>query len=144
MGIAALERRVRALEQALLAAGKQCNCRTRGQTNYHNSEELKNLMEISCPRHNFRELGSLRLLPSGLPLQPDDRNFCSCPPCQLREFLQGQRGPLTEAEQESLERMWEEEFGAGSGQASCREQARLEALLRKYEHNRRNSRRDNG
>jgi hypothetical protein len=144
MGIAALEKRVRAIEQALLVAGKQCHCRTGGQTSYHNSEELKNLMEICCPAHGFRDLGHLRWLPSGLPLQAEDQNLCLCPPCPVREFLQGQRGPLTEVEQEGLEQMWEEKFGADSAEAFRRDQARLEPLLRKYEYNKRNGRRTNG
>lgn len=144
MGIAALEKRVRALEQALFAAGKQCNCRTGKLTSYHNSEELKNLICVRCLAHGFRDLGHLRRLPSGLPLQPDDQNLCSCPPCPVREFLRCQRGPLTELEQGKAEQMWEAEFGAGSDEAFRREESCLESLLRKYECNKRNGRKING
>jgi hypothetical protein len=144
MGIAALEKRVRALEQVFKAAGKQCNCRTGEQTTYHSAEELKNLMGIRCPAHGFRDLGYLRRLPSGLPLQPDDHNLCSCPPCPVRELLQGRRGPLTDVEQEEEEQKWEREFGASSDQEFRRQQARVEQLLQKYEYNKRNRRRTNG
>jgi hypothetical protein len=144
MGISALEKRVRALEQGLFTGGQQCNCRTGEQTTYHNSEELKGVMDTCCPAHGFRDLGYLRWLPSGLPLRPDDQNLCSCPPCPVREFLQGTRESLTDAEQEKAEHMWEEKFGAGSDEAFRREQARLEPLLRKYEYHKRNARRTNG
>jgi hypothetical protein len=143
MGIAALEKRVRAIEQALFAAGKQCICRTGEQTTYHSAEELRKLMDIRCPAHGFRDLGCLRCLPRRLPLQPEDQNLCSCPPCPVREFLQGQRGPLTEVEQQAVEQMWEEEFCAGSDEFR-RGQSRLESLLRKYEFSKRNARGTNG
>jgi hypothetical protein len=137
MGIAALEKRVRALEQALSATGKQCSCRAGGQTTYHSAEELKNLMDIRCPAHGFRDLGYLRQLPSGLPLQPDDQNLCSCPPCRVREFLQGRRGPLTDVEQQEEEQRWERECGPGSDEEFGRKQARIEQLLQKYDYNKR-------
>jgi hypothetical protein len=144
MGIAALEKRVRALERALSAAGRQCNCRTGEQTTYHSAEELKNLMDARCPTHGFRDLGHLGQLASGLPLQPDDQNLCSCPPCPVREFLQGRRGPLTEAEQEEEQQRWEREIGPGSNEGFARDQARVEELLRKYEYKKRNRGRDHG
>ena len=144
MGIAALEKRVRALEQVFKAAGKQCNCRTGEQTTYHSAEELKNLMGIRCPAHGFRDLGYLRRLPSGLPLQPDDQNLCSCPPCPVRELLQGRRGPLTDMEHAEEEQRWERECGPGSDEEFRREQGRVDQLLKKYVHNKRNERRANG
>jgi uncharacterized Zn finger protein (UPF0148 family) len=101
-------------------------------------------MEIRCPAHGFRDLGYLRWLPSGLPLQSDDQDLCSCPLCPVREFLQGRRGPLTEAEQANVERRWEEEFGASSDEAFRREQARVEQLRQKYEYAKRNNRRNDG
>lgn len=137
MGIAALEKRVRALEQALSATGQQCGCRTGGQTTYHSAEELKNLMDVRCPAHGFRDLGHLRWLPSGLPLQPDDQNLCSCPPCRVREFLRGQRGPLTDVEQQEEEQRWERECGPGSDEVFRCKQARVEQLLQKYDYNKR-------
>jgi hypothetical protein len=141
MGFAALKKRIRVLEQAFSATGKQCICRTGGQTTYHSAKELKNLMDIRCPAHGFRDLGHLRWLTSGLPLQPDDQNLCSCPPCAVREFLQGRRGPLTEAEHAKEEQRWERASGAGSDEEFRREQARAEQLLQKYVYNKRNRRR---
>ncbi len=139
-----LEKRIRALEQGLSTAGQRCNCRTGVQTTFHNAEDLKKVMAIACPTHGFRDLGHLRWLPSGLPLQPDDENFCSCPPCPVREFLQGKRGPLTEVEQEKEEQRWEAQGGASSEEAFRREQARLENLFRQYEYSKRSSRGTNG
>ena len=144
MGFAALEKRIRALEQAFAATGDQCNCRTGQHTAYHSAAELKKLMAIRCPAHGFRDLGYMRWLPARLPLRAEDQTFCSCPPCSVREFLLGRRGPLTEEEQKGVEHMWEEEFGADQAEAFRREQARLEPLLRKYEYNKRNARRVNG
>jgi hypothetical protein len=144
MGFAALEKRIRALEQAFSATGKQCSCRAGEHTTYHSAEELKNLMDIRCPAHGFRDLGYLRWLPSGLPLQPDDQNLCSCPPCPVRELLQGRRGPLTDVEQEKEEQRWERECGPSSDKEFGRKQARVEQLLQKYEYNKRNRRRTNG
>src|ERR1035437_3918181 len=144
MGIAALEKRIRALEQAFSSTGKQCSCRTGGHTIYHIAEELKNLMDIRCAVHGFRDLGHLRWLPSGLPLQPDDQDLCSCPPCPVREFLQGRRGPLTEVEQEEEEQRWERECDPGSDEEFRREQARVEKLLKKYEFTKRNRRKTDG
>jgi hypothetical protein len=144
MGIAALEKRLRALEQAFSATGKLCSCRPGGQTTYHSAEELKNIMDVRCPAHGFRDLGHLRWLPSGLPLQPDDKNLCSCPPCPVRDFLQGRRGPLTEVEEEEEEQRWEREYGAGSDDEFRREQARVEQLLQRYVYTKRNRRRTYG
>jgi hypothetical protein len=142
MGIAALEKRVRALEQAFTAAGKQCICRTGEQTTYHNAKELKNLLEICCPAHGFRDLGYLRWLPSGLPLQPDDHNLCCCPPCPVRELLQGRRGPLTDLEQEEETQRWEREYGPSSEEEFRNEEVRVARLRQKYEYAKQNSRRN--
>src|ERR1035438_9022341 len=144
MRIAALEKRIRALEQWFWVTGKLCSCRTGGQTTYHSAEELKNIIDIPCPAHGFRDLGHLRWLPSGLPLQPDDQNLCSCPPSPVRELLQGRRGPLTDVEQEEEEQRWERECGPGSDEEFRREQGRVDQLLKKYVHNKRNERRANG
>ncbi len=100
-------------------------------------------MEIRCPAHGFRQLGYLRWLPSGLPLQAEDQNLCSCPPCPVREFLQGQRGPLTEGEQREVEQRRERESGSRSDENFRREQASLEPLLRTYQSMKRNRRRMN-
>jgi hypothetical protein len=141
MRFAALEKRVRALERAFSAAGKPCVCRPGRQTSYHTAEELKKMIEIPCPAHGFRDLGHLRWLSSGLPLQPEDWELCSCPPSPVREFLQGRRGPLTEAEQAEEERRWERECVPSRGEEVCREQARAERLLQKYEYNKLKGRR---
>lgn len=134
MGIAALEIRIRALEQFLSAIGKQCSCRTGGLTTYHNATELKKLMQIRCPVHGFRDLGRLRWLPSGLPLQPDDHNLCCCPPCPVRELLQGRRGPLTDLEHEEETQRWEREYGPSSEEEFRNEEVRVAGLRQKYEY----------
>ena len=134
MGFVALEKRIRALELAFSATGKECNCRTGEKTTYHSAEELKKLIDIPCPAHGFRDLGYLRWLPSRLPLRPDDQNLCSCPPCPLREFLQGHRGPLTDVEHEEQAHRWEREYGPGSDKEWQLEQKLGEPFLKKYEH----------
>jgi hypothetical protein len=140
MGLAALEKRIQALEQYFSATGMECNCRTGEQTTYHNAEELEKLLEIRCPVHGFRDLGHLRWLPRELPLQPDDQSLCSCSPSPVREFLWGRRGPLTELEHEDEAQRWEREFGSGSDQVFRKEQARVERLRQGYENTKRNSR----
>lgn len=142
MGFAGLEKRIRVLERFFSATGKQCTCRTGVETTYHNATELKKLMEIRCPVHGFRDLGYLRWLPSGLPLQPDDHNLCCCPPCPVRELLQGRRGPLTDLEQEEEMQRWEREYGPSSGDEFRNEEVRLARLRQKYEYTKRNSRRN--
>jgi len=142
MGFAALEKRIRGLEQYLSATGKECNCRTGEQTTYHNAEELEKLMEIRCPAHGFRDLGHLRWLPRGLPLQSDDQSLCSCSPSPVREFLRGRRGPLTELEHQEWTQRWEREYGSSSDEKFRHEQARLARLRQEYETPSRNSRRD--
>ena len=132
MRFAAFEKRVRALEQALSAAGKQCVCRKGRQTCYHNAEELKAMMDIPCHLHGFRDLGDLRWVPSGLPLRSEDRIICSCPPSPVREFLQGERGPLTGIEHEEEERRWGRECSPDSDEEFRCDQARAESLLNEY------------
>jgi len=134
MVLAALERRVRVLEAALWAIGKQCRCRAGQQTSYHTAEELKRITDIRCPAHGFRDLGHLARVGSGLPLQPGDQHLCSCPPCPVREFLLGRRGPLTEQEQEEEERRWAREFAPGSDEDFRRDEAQARQLLQKYQY----------
>ena len=134
MRISALEKRLRALEEAFSVAGKKCTCRRSGRTTFHTAEELARIMGIRCPAHGFCDLGYLRQLPRGLPLQPDDENFCSCPLRPVREFLRGRRGPLTDVEQEEEEQRWEREYGPESDQEFRHEQARIQKLLVKYEY----------
>jgi hypothetical protein len=134
MGFAALERRVRALEQAFSEAGKQCSCRIGGRTIYHCTEELRKILDTRCDVHGFRDLGQLMWVGKGLVLQAEDQKFCFCPPCAAREFLWGRRGPLTEAEHEEEERRWDREYGQASHEEFRRELARAEKLLRQYEY----------
>jgi hypothetical protein len=94
-------------------------------------------MEIGCPLHGFLDLGYLRWVGSGLPLQPEDQDLCSCPPCAVRDFLQGTRGPLTLEEQEAEERRWEREYAEDSDEEFRREHARAEVLLRRYQQKKR-------
>ncbi len=126
MGLPALEKRVRALEQALFgeARGRQCNCRSGRETSYHRTAELEEIMKVRCPVHDIRDLGYLRWAPSGMPLRAEDRDLCSCPPCTVREFLQGERGPLTEEEQQAEKQRWEQEYAEASHEEFRREQAR--------------------
>ncbi len=65
--------------------------------------------------------------------RPEDRKHCSCPPSPVREFLQGERGALTEVEQEDEQRRWERDCAPGRDEEFRQEQARLEKLLREYE-----------
>jgi hypothetical protein len=136
MRLAALQKRVRALEVASRAIGRRCHCRAGRQTKYHTAEELKRIMEIRCPAHGFRDLGDVRSMASGLPLQLEDQHLCSCPPCPVREFLQGRRGPLMEVEQQEEERRWERECSLAGDEEFRREQARASRLVQQYEYNR--------
>jgi hypothetical protein len=135
MRLTTLKEHVGALERAFAAAGKPCTCRIGTRTLFHTADELAKLMEVPCPAHGFRDLGDLRQVPKGLPLHPEDHAFCSCAPSPVREFLQGRRGPLTDLEQKEEEQRWERESCPDSDEKFRCEQARIERLLRKYEHN---------
>ena len=126
MGLPALEKRVRALEQAWFgeARGRQCNCRSGRETSYHSAAELEEIMNVHCPVHDVRDLGHVNWIPSGLPLRAEDRDLCSCPPCAVRDFVQGTRGPLTLEEQEGEKQRWEQEYAEASHEEFRREQAR--------------------
>jgi hypothetical protein len=132
MGLAALEKRIRALEAASRAIGKPCRCRAGRQTRYHTAEELKQMMDAGCAVHGFRELGNLIWVGSGLPLRLEDQHLCSCPPCPVREFLRGRRGPLTEVEQQEEEQRWEREYATAADEEFRREQTRVQRLLQQY------------
>jgi hypothetical protein len=131
--IAALEKRIRALERSFLERGKPCNCRTGGQTTFHKARELQTMLQITCPAHGFRDLGHFRWLPTGLPLQADDEKFCVCPPSPLREFLQGRRGPLNEAELEEQERSWDRDWSPEADERYRRQSENVQRLFRSYE-----------
>jgi|SRR5947209_7193692 len=138
MGLPGLAKRVRALERALLREGtRECTCRSGQETSYHTAAELEQIMDIRCPVHDVRDLGHLRWTPSGLPLRPEDRDLCSCPPCAVRDFVQGTRGPLTLEEQEVEERRWKREYAEDSDEEFRREHGRAEVLLRRYQQKKR-------
>jgi len=139
MGVAGLERRVRVLERALLqhSSAKGCNCRFGQQTRYHTATELEQIMVMCCPVHDIRDLGHVRWIASGLPLRAEDRDLCCCPPCAVRDFVQGTRGPLSVEEQEAEERRWEQEYAEASDEEFRREQARAEVLLHRYQQKKR-------
>jgi hypothetical protein len=131
--LAALEKRVSALERRLVkGAAEGCNCRMGEQTRYHTALELEEIMAVSCPVHEIRDLGDVIWIPSGLPLRSEDGEFCFCPRSAVRDFLQGIRGPLTLEEQEMWERTWQRDYEQILGKDFRHEQARAEALLRAY------------
>lgn len=132
-GFARLEKRILTLEGQLLALGSRCSCRSQGQTTFHNAEELRMIMDVRCQAHLFRDLGELSWLPSGLPLQSEDRRFCCCPQSQIREFILGRRQPLTERELREDQDRWEREYGPGAVEAWRRERANLSLLLQQYQ-----------
>ena len=133
-----LNTRIRALETAVaVRSGRECNCRYNQETSYHSAAELAQIMEIRCPMHEVRDLGHLRWVPSGLPLRTEDREFCSCPPFAIREFLQGSRGPLTQEEQEEACRVWDEQFTEQADQSFHADQVHVRLLLQKYERGKR-------
>src|SRR2546427_11720269 len=143
MNLAALEKRVRALE-ALPVTTLRCRCRAGRSTLYHTPEELKTIMDIRCPVHGFRDLGYVGWVASGLPLRPEDQHLCSCPPSPVRQFLRGRRGPLSEAEQEEEERKWMREITPESHEDFRREHIRAKRLLQQYEYNKSKRRRNYG
>jgi hypothetical protein len=130
--LSALEKRVRELEVMLLtmSVSKDCRCRFGQVTKYHTAADLEHIMSVSCPVHEFRDLGELLWVPPGMPLRPEDSHLCSCPPCPTRDLLEGKRGPLTQEEQEDECCTWE--LTADTAEDFSIERARLKALLHKY------------
>lgn len=100
---------------------------------YHNAAELACIMRCKCSAHGFRDLGELVLVGSGLPLRVDDQKFCSCPPWPVRAFLSGERGPLTQEEQQAEKQRWDKEYGPSSEQERWKEAERVNELLQIYE-----------
>jgi len=108
MALPTLEKRVRALEAiALTSVNKDCRCRLGRKTYYHTPADLEHIMSVSCPVHEFRDLGNLLWMPLGTPLRLEDSHLCLCPSSATRDWLEGKRGPLTEQEQEEECRTWE-------------------------------------
>jgi hypothetical protein len=131
--LAALEKRLSAIERRVFAEGiEDCKCRVGQQTRYHTATELKKIMDVRCSVHGIRDLGNVSWIPRGLPLHPDDRELCSCPPYAVRDFAQGVRGPLALEEEELWERTWQREYTRTSTTEFRHEQARAEALLQAY------------
>jgi hypothetical protein len=101
-------------------------------------------MSIRCPIHDFRELGHLKWLPPGLPLQSDDEQICSCPPSIVRDYLQRRREPLSEFEMQQAESAWEGKYGPGSEKTWMVEQSLVRQLLQRYEQEKSTKRRNDG
>jgi hypothetical protein len=130
-----LEKRVRALEANALrtSVNKDCTCRSGRKTYYHTAADLEQIMNVPCSAHRFRDLGDeLLWVPPGTPILPEDRHLCSCPSCPTRDWLGGQRGPLTKEEQEKECPGWEAELTAPMEEKLRIERARGKALLQTY------------
>jgi len=118
--------------------GHVCHCRRGGETRYHTAAELARVLSICCPVHEVRDLGFLLWVPPSTPLYPEDCKLCFCPPCAAREWREGRRGPLTEAEREQEYRSWEEQLSTEVIERFRRDQARARQLIQQYERKRRN------
>jgi len=123
-----LETRVAAMELRF----NGCNCRTTGSTAYHSARDLAAIMAVSCPTHSFRDLGNLLWFPAALPLLPEDRQLCTCPPIATRTWLEDKRDCLTVAEQEAEFCMLDEEFANGALQKFAIDQAEVARLVQRY------------
>lgn len=132
MSLPQIEKRVRRLEALSLPVDCRCNCRTEEVTLYHNAADLARIITARCPVHGIRDLGCVSWVPSGMPLNVEDRCFCSCPPCPAREWLEGKRGPLTEDEQDEECRSWKQQLTTEATAESDRDQATVTRLLQKY------------
>ena len=130
----ALKKRLLALEQLYAGVG-ECSCRVNETTPYHNSLELKAILQISCAVHGFRELGELMCVGTGLSLRREDNQFCFCPASPLRELLLGRSEPLSQAEHEAEEEKWAREYGSTSEVDFRTDQVRVAQLVRTYEYN---------
>jgi hypothetical protein len=131
MSLAALGKRLRKIELLLRRSGGCC-CRSGRETNYHLATELAQIMNVRCPMHNFRDLGSICWVPSGTPLLLEDRKLCLCPPSLTRDVLAGNRSFLTQQQQEDECGKWREEFTQKAEQDFRIDQARVAALVRTY------------
>ena len=84
-------------------------------------------MRIRCPVHIFCDLGELAWAPLSMPLRTEDSTLCCCPPSPAREWLDGQRGPLTKEEQTQECLGWEKAFSEDP-----EDKMRVEILLNNY------------
>ena len=94
-------------------------------------------MAVLCPVHGSRDLGCVLYLPPSSPLRAEDRELCRCPPSAGREWREGRRGPLTEAEREQEYRSWEEQMSPEAIEGFRRDQDRASQLIQQYERRRR-------
>jgi hypothetical protein len=133
MRINGLGRRIRALERARGELEPGCVCRGGGETRYHTANELLAIMKMRCPAHEFRDLGRLTWWPSSLPLRAEDVELCSCPSSPVREFLEGRRISLSDAELQGADRIWQQTYGPESDQTWMLERKCIDHLLRQYE-----------
>ena len=138
--LAALEKRLYLVERRFLSRSTDCCCRSGGETNYHIATELERIMSVRCPIHPFRDLGDISWVPTGTPLQPDNRHLCACPPSLTRDLLAGNIRFLTPEENGEECDKWRDEFTPKAEQDFRIEQARVAALLRKYLRNKRSNR----
>lgn len=129
-----LEQRVTAMEKAGRGV---CNCRAGQATRYHTAADLAEILSIHCPVHDVRDLGCVLWLPPSSPLRSEDRDLSSCLPCAAREWREGRRGPLTEAEWEQEYRSWEEQLSVEAIERFRHDQTRAKQLLQRYERRRR-------
>jgi len=88
-------------------------------------------MGVPCSLHS-RDLGTLVWVSPGMPLRPEDRHLCGCPPSPTRVWLEGKRGPLNVKEQEEEGRSWKIEVTAETEKKRHIEQQQEEALLQTY------------
>jgi hypothetical protein len=97
-----LDRRLKKLESRLsilLAERRRLDCICRKVTNYHTARELEAIFSIPCPTHGVMNPGSIFYRTTWLPLDPEHRQFCKCPPNIWREFIEGKRPRPTSAEE---------------------------------------------
>jgi hypothetical protein len=132
MSAADLEKRLRELELFFLRRDG-CICRAGGHTTYHTANDLERILNVACPLHRFRDLGRLSCVPTGMPLHPQDRHLCGCPPNPSRDWLTGKRGPLTQQELEEECSQWRQEFSEKARQDFCTQQKLLEEFIRIYD-----------
>jgi hypothetical protein len=121
-----LEKRIRALQlKRELRAG--CTCRKERMSFYHCLSELEKILSVRCVVHGIRYIAEVSWAPSTMPLAIEHRPLCSCPPSATREWLEGERGPLTEEEQVQECLTWEQALSEDR-----QEKMQVETLLKNY------------
>jgi len=121
-----LEKRIRALQlKRELRAG--CTCRKEGMSLYHCLSELEKILSVGCVVHGIRYVAEVSWAPSSMPLAIEDRPLCSCRPSATREWLEGERDPLTAEEQVQEYLTWEQALSE-----EPQEQMQVETVLKNY------------